>query len=155
MESKQVKLQETMFMIIDRLLDNMHIKIKKLLRRLLMIIENILLKQLMIIKILFKNPINSIMKEMYIMESLNIINIIIMIKIIKFLSTVNLKINIIQIIISKTNKSQCNPKVKMIGSHNKRMISLIDKLLFIQQNPKTILIIRIPTLMIRKAGMGY
>jgi len=154
MESKQVKLRETMFMIIDRLLDNMHIKIKKLLRRLLMIIENILLKQLMIIKILFKNPINSIMKEMYIMESLNIINIIIMIKIIKFLSPVNLKIYIIQIIISKTNKSQRNPKVKMIGSHNKGIISLKDRL-FMQQNPKTILIIRIPTLMIRKVGMGY
>jgi len=154
MESKQVKLQETMFMIIDRLLDNMHIKIKKLLRRLLMIIENILLKQLMIIKILFKNPINSIMKEMYIMESLIIINIIIMIKIIKFLSTVNLKINIIQIIISKTNRIQRNPKVKMIGSHNKRIFLLKEKLLFIQQNPKTILIIRIPTLMIRKVGMG-
>jgi len=141
-------------MIIDRLLDNMHIKIKKLLRRLLMIIENILLKQLMIIKILFKNLINSIMKEIYIMESLIMINIIIMIKIIKFLSTVNLKIFIIKIIISKTNTSQRNPKVKMIGSHNKGIISLIDKL-FMQQNPKTILIIRIPTLMIRKAGMGY
>lgn len=154
MESKQVKLRETMFMIIDRLLENTHMKIKKLLHRLLMIIENILLKQLMIIKILFKNPINSIMKEMYIRESLIMINIIIMIKIIKFLSTINLKIHIIQIIISKTNKSQRNPKVKMIGSHNKRLISLIDKL-FMQQNPKTTLIIRIPTLMIRKAGMGY
>ncbi len=119
-----------------------------------MIIENILLKQLMIIKILFKNPINSIMIEMYIRESLMMINIIIMIKIIKFLSIVNLKIRIIQIIISKTNKSQCNPKVKMIGSHNKRLISLIEKP-FMQQNPKIILITRIPILMIRKAVKGY
>lgn len=143
-----------MFMIIDRLSENTHIKIKKLLHRLLMIIENILLKQLMIIKILFKNPINSIMIEMYIRESLIMINIIIMIKIIKFLSIVNLKIHIIQIIISKTNKSQRNPKVKKIGSHNKRLISPIEKL-FMQRNPKTILITRIPTLMIRMAVKGY
>jgi hypothetical protein len=137
-----------MFMIIDKLSENTHIKIKKLLRRLLMIIENILLKQLMIIKILFKNLINNIMIEMYIRENLIMTNII-MIKIIKFLSMVNLKIHIIQIIISKTNKSKCNPKVKKIGSHNKRPISLIEKL-FMRQNPKTILITRILTLMIRK-----
>jgi len=93
-----------------------------------MIIENILLKQLMIIKILYKNPINSIMIEMYIKENLIKINIIIMIKIIKHLNTVNLKIHTILIIISKINKSKCNTKVKKIGSHNKRLITLIEKL---------------------------
>jgi hypothetical protein len=103
MENKQVKPQETIFMIINRLLEIMLIKIKKLLLRLFMIIGNILLKQLMIIKNSFKILINSIMIEMYIRMINIMINIIIMDKIIRFRNKAKIKILIIQVIITKTN----------------------------------------------------
>jgi hypothetical protein len=132
----------------------MPIKIKKLSLRLLMIIENILPKQLMITKNLFKNPIKSIMIEMYIRANHIMINIIIMNKIIKFLKLVNLKIRTLQVTISKTNKIKCNSTVKVNGSRNRRLLQLIGKL-FMLQDPKVILITRMPILRLIKVAKGF